>query len=942
MKPFLHQVALFIYQRYGSDINNLAIVFPGRRSGVFFNAYLNEIISKPVLGPEIITINELVSQLSGQQIADQISMILTLYKIYVEETGHFEDLDDFYFWGEILLNDFNDVDKYLLEADDIFHNILDLKEIDLLFDYLTDEQKQAAKMFWGNFERSGLSSNREKFLEIWKKLPVIYNRFKEKLSTDGVGYSGMVYRNLVEQLYSGTIHENNQQHYIFVGFNALNACEKKIFQYLQKAGKADFFWDYDYSYIDEPYEAGLFLRDNIINFPEPEEFTSQRPENTEKRIRIVSVPGQVAQVQLVNQEQFLPTQFSNQKFDDTALVLADENLLIPIISASGCHSQDINITMGYPLRDTPVYSLISRLINLYQNCREMNGELVFYFKPVLAILNHQLLIGTSARERAQAIQRQNRIYVPAGEMKDNGLLELIFQKKQNWRDHAAGLMAIIKKLALRYSESENAGLEPEYLYQTYININRLVDQLDNYQSDKMSVLLFFRILTRNLQSVTIPFEGEPLSGLQIMGLLETRTLDFKRVIVFSVNEGKLPKSVSSHSFIPYNLRKIFGLPAYEEEDAMFAYYFYRLIHRAEDVILIYDSSSDGMNTGEMSRYLLQLMYNSKVKPETYHLDLDFKASHSNPISVSSTKSHQQRLLEMYAETPLSPSALNTYLDCKLHFYFRYLAGLREADEVTEDIDPRLFGNLFHHAADKIYSEFKEKNQVTKADLESILDNPVFISKVINAAFAREYYRDEKLKDVKLTGENILIAGNLQIYIEKMLKLDMQIAPFNIIATEGQYAADFHLKVDGETHKIKLGGVIDRIDQTRNGIRIIDYKTGRNVQLKFQDYGDFYNIEREHRPKEIFQTLVYSEIYTRLFGVQPIYPTIYKIDNFFNDFQPGIMYDEKVINYQDITEAFQPGLEQLLSEMISSEQIYDQTPVVRRCRTCPYQTICRRH
>ena len=941
MNPFLHQVASFLYQRYGSDINNLVIVFPGRRSSVFFNAYLNSIIEKPILGPETTTINELVSRLSGLQTSDQTGMIMSLYKIYIEETGHFEELDDFFFWGEILLNDFNDVDKYLLNADDLFRNISDLKEIDLLFDYLTEEQKKAAKMFWGDFGRSGLSVNREKFLEIWKKLPAVYNRFKTTLLSEESGYNGMIYRHLGEQLDSGTIPDDNLEHYVFVGFNALNKCEKKLFQYLQKRGKADFIWDYDRTFIDNPtHEAGMFIRENIINFPEPEGYTADAKQY-EKKIRIVSVPGQVTQAQIVNQEQFLPTRFVDEKFDDTALVLADENLLIPVISATGSHSQDINITMGYPLRDSPVYSLLIRLISLYQNCREMNGELVFYFKPALAVLNHQLLVGTSARKQALAIQQQNRIYVSVSEMSNDDLLKLIFQKKQNWREQAEVFLAILKKLALRYTDEEDAGLEPEHLYQAYIQINRLIDTLVNYHSEQITVPLFFRILIRSLQSVSIPFEGEPLSGLQIMGLLETRTLDFKRVIVFSANEGKLPKSSSAHSFIPYNLRKIFGLPAYEEEDAMYAYYFYRLIHRAEDVVLVYDSSTDGTNTGEMSRYLLQLIYGSKVEPEIYHLDLEFKASHSSPIEVRSTQSYQHRLLDMYSETALSPSALNTYLNCKLSFYFRYLAGLREADEVSEDVDPRLFGNLFHHAAEKIYSEFKGKKPVSKADIESILKNQAYLGKVINAAFAKEYYRDENLKDIKLTGENILIAGNLLVYIEKMLNLDMQFTPFTILDTEGKYVADFHLKVDGKMQKIKLGGTIDRIDRTNNGIRIIDYKTGRNVQQKFINYEDFYNIEKEHRPKEIFQTLIYSEIYTRRLGKQDIYPTIYKIDNFFNDFHPEITCDNRIVNYPEIADTFLPGLEQLLSEIISSEQIYEQTPVLNHCRTCSYQTICRR-
>ncbi|MCW0482907.1 PD-(D/E)XK nuclease family protein [Gaoshiqia sediminis] len=944
MDPFLKQVARFLDQQFGAGISRLSVVFPSRRSGVFFNAYLNDLATGPILGPEVITINDLVAQLSGMQISDQISLILRLHRIYREETGHLEELDDFFFWGEILLNDFNDVDKYLLDADDLFQNISDLKEIESRFDYLTPGQKRAIELFWGNLGKAGASVNREKFLTIWNKLATVYHRFRDELLAEQVGYSGLVYRDLVEKLQRQPELNLPSDRYVFVGFNALNAAENSLFRRFKSAGIADFFWDYDVAFVQDPtHEAGLFIRQNLIEFPMPNGFVLDEDVLPAKKIQVVSVPGQVAQAQVVNHQQFLANPAAKTSFDDAALVLADENFLIPVVSAAGCRFNSINITMGYPLQNTPVYSLISQLIELQKNFRRLDGDEAFYYRPVLAVLNHQLLASPESKKLVREIHQQNKIYVRTSDLKKDELFSLAFTRQEDWRGCADYFMKLVRMLAVRYQSKGGASvhLEAEYLYQVYLAVQRLVDTLEQFHPEKISLSLFYRILVQHLQRIAIPFEGEPLSGLQVMGVLETRNLDFKKLVLFSVNEGKLPKTSAVHSFIPYNLRKAFGLPAYEEQDAMYAYYFYRLLHRAEEVVLVYDSSSDGLNTGEMSRYLFQMMYDSDLKPEFWHLDFDFKASGSEPISIPGTAVHQQRLLERYAEKRLSPSALNTYLDCKLKFYFRHVANIKETDELLEDVDPRLFGNLFHHAAELIYTEFKGK-EVSSEDLKTVAVNKNKIGKAIHSAFAREYYKDRALKDVKITGKNILIAENLQTYLERMLENDRAFAPFTVLELEGDFEAEFVLPIGGVPRKIKLGGIVDRIDQTRDGVRIIDYKTGRALDLKFKKFSEFYDREKSKRPKEIFQTLVYAEIYRRNKGNLPILPTIYKIDQFFDeDFLPSVMQNGQPVNYSGIADEFVASLDELLLEMFSDSTVYDQTAEVRKCQTCPYNLICRR-
>lgn len=946
MEPFLKQVARFLYQTHGEQINRIAVVFPSRRSHVFFNAYLNELVEKPVLGPEVITINELVSKFSGLQISDHISQILLLHQIYREETGHDEELDDFFFWGEILLNDYNDIDKYLLNPDDLFQNISDLKEIESRFEYLSPDQRKVIEQFWGSLGKAGGSANREKFMQIWNKLAAVYHRFKAALQKDDMAFTGMLYRDLIEQWSEGNESLLKSERYCFVGFNALNAAEEKLFRKFKELGIGDFFWDYDPAFInDVQHEAGLFIRRNLVAFPMPEGFKLDAEGVSAPKITIVSVPGQVAQTQVLNHPEFAGKLSQDPRFDDSAMVLSDESLLVPMVSAAGARYHKINITMGYPIQNTPVFSFINQLIDLQKNYRLYGGGDAFYYKPVIALLSHQLLADVTTKEIVRAIHTENKIYVRTTDLAKNELLTLVFSKLSSWQDCAGYLLNVVKLLALKLGASveneSDPALEAEYLYQVYLAIQRLKETLEKFHPAKISLSLFYRILQQHLQRISIPFEGEPLSGLQVMGVLETRNLDFKRLFMFSVNEGRLPNTSSTHSFIPYNLRKAFGLPAYEEQDAMYAYYFYRLVHRAEELVLVYDSSGDGMGSGEMSRYLFQLLYDSELKPRMTQLNFDFKSTESAPISIASTPKHRELLLARYADRRLSPSALNVYLDCRLKFYFKYVAGIKETDELLEDVDPRLFGNLFHYASEMIYKPFVGK-QMTKENIDALIKSDVVIRKAIHDAFRREYYKDSSLKEVKITGKNILIAENLKTYLSRMLENDKAFAPFEVVALEGSCEADFELEVEGQKRSIKLGGIVDRIDRTKDGLRIIDYKTGRSLVLKFNNFEELYRRNADMRPKEILQTLVYSEIYRRMHRETNILPSIYKIDTFFGDeFDPAIKLNGQSVNYGLIAAPFAESLIDLLQDIFSSETYFDQTEKKRKCENCPYNTICRR-
>ncbi len=944
MTPFLTQVAQYLYRTFGDELNHIALVFPSRRASVFFNAYLNELVKSPIIGSETITIDELVARMSGIQISDQISLILHLHQVYVSETGHDESLDDFFFWGEILLNDFNDIDKYQLDARDLFQNIKDIKEVETRFDYLSAEQKKAIEAFWGNIGKAGGSENKDKFMAMWNKLPAIYQRFRGELLTENTGYTGLVYRKLIEGLTAEKVEKLDSDQFVFVGFNALNKCENKLLNFFQSAEKALFFWDYDEQFLNDPImEAGLFIRRNRIEFPAPKHFELDAGKQKEQKITLVSVPGQVAQAQVINYKELFENEIKADRFDDTALVLSDESLLVPVISAAGSQFKQINITMGYALQDTPVYSFISLLIDLQKNIRKLDGHIAFYHRPVLALLKHQLISSAETKALVVEILSKNKIHVRQSDLIQNELLRLIFTPQPDWKSCAEYVMAVIRQLGLQFASYEDApvNLEGEYLYQAYLAIQRLSDTLEKLSTGKLSLTLFFRLLIQHLQRVSIPFEGEPLTGLQVMGFLETRILDFKKVVLFSVNEGKMPKATPVHSFIPYHLRKAFGLPAYEEHDAMYAYYFYRLLHRAEEVVLVYNSASDGLNSGEMSRYLFQLKYDSEVSPKEFYFDFNFKSSENAPISVSATKEHQQKLLDNYSSRKLSPSALNTYLDCKLKFYFKHIAFIKESEEVSEDVDPRLFGNLFHYAMELLYADFVG-TEVQKDHIKALLLNKHRLEQVVKAAFAKEYYKDKELNEIKISGKNILVKDHLETYLTQLLKNDLAFAPFTVVALEGQYEAPFNIDLPEGEKQILLGGTIDRIDETDGGTRIIDYKTGRNLKLNFKGVEQFYQRDKSGRPKEIFQTLIYSEIFQRSTGKDNLLPAIYKIDDFFDDkFQPEVIYGAERLSYQQIADSFQQSLNELLSEMFSADNVYEQTEDDRKCRTCPYNVICRR-
>ena len=626
MKPFLYQVASLFYEKWGAEVSRLAFVFPNRRTGLFFQKYLSEVADTPLFSPTILTINDLFIQLSGKQSADRISMLFTLYDIYIRQSGSTETFDEFLYWGEMLLNDFDDIDKYMANARMLFSNVTDLREIENDFDFLSDEQIAAIRSFWSSFYPRGDTPNQQQFLAVWQVLYDLYEEFRATLAAEGKGYEGMIFREVVESMERGESPDLPYEQIVFVGLNALSVSEEHFLAQLQKREIADFYWDYVSDKVTDPdNKASYFVSRNLKSFPSSMKLPPEEKVKTE--IEVIGIPsgiGQAKHVYTLLSDWCKEAEMSSEEALRTAVILPDEHLLIPVLNAIPEQIRRINVTMGYPLAGTPVASLIEYILALQKNVRYIDRNPLFYFRDVLPVLNHRYILSTSPEiisSLVKEITENNKIYISHTELGKTPLLEILFTPVTGVEAFSDYLIKVLEELnkvmsALSDEEEEDAtlrtnDLEQEFIFHYFTTVNRMKEVMKDARIE-MKIDTFFRLLKRVTDTITIPFHGEPLSGLQIMGVLETRALDFDRLIILSMNEGIFPQRKAANSFIPYNLRRGFGLPTYEHQDSVWAYHFYRLIERASHVSLLYDTRSNGLQTGEVSRFVHQLHYHYEV------------------------------------------------------------------------------------------------------------------------------------------------------------------------------------------------------------------------------------------------------------------------------------------------------------------------------------------
>ena len=958
MESFLKHIATDLYSRYGDKISELCVVFPNRRASLYFKKYLSELSNKPMWSPETTTINELMQEISGLTIADNIKLLFELYRIYKKAKKSEESFDDFYFWGEMMLNDFDDIDKYLVNPEDIFKNLKSLKSIQDQFNYLSDEQIEAIQQFWQSFDLEKQRDHQDDFISIWNVLLEIYQQLNKKLNELGIAYEGMIYRTVAEKIKGNEKIHLPHKKYVFAGFNALNNCEKKFFDYLKNNNLADFYWDYDQSYINNHHhEAGLFLRDNIKQYPQPLSISSKnifKSLSEKKNIEVISVPSDVGQAKVITQKLKEKGAIISESPNKTAIVLADEELLVPVLHSVPDTVDKVNITMGYPVNNTPVYSLLEHVIELQRNAKETKNDTNFYHKNVVAILNHQYVnapFSKEATELLQYIKKNNKIVITRNELAQCNFFQVIFTKVNTYLELSEYILNILHSVynSIKTAGQENTihttSLEKEYIYHIYLSINRVKDVLQEQQVE-INTETYIRLIRKIIRNLRIPFTGEPLSGLQIMGILETRLLDFENLYITSVNEGIFPKTEAALSFIPYNLRRGFALPTIEHQDAIYAYYFYRLLQRAKNVTILYNSSSEGLQTGEMSRFLYQLKFESDFEIKEKSLKYDINISQAKEITIDKSDEVIEKLSKFLITGGkfLSPSALSNYLRCHLQFYFKYIAELREQDELSEEVDAPLFGNILHQAMHYVYKDFIGKD-LSKEDILSISKSTGKINTAIDQAFKDEYFKGES--KINYSGKNIIIRELIEKYIYQILKVDENLAPFQLISLEDTYEIKIPVNIQGKAETVKLGGLIDRIDILNNSIRIIDYKTGSD-KLEFKNIEALFSDNKNDQNPAVFQTFLYSRFYKETMAPQiPITPGVYSVRKIYNnDFDFRITQNENrkksVINsFDEISGGFNEKLNLLLLDIFNPEISFTQTEEIRNCEYCAYRKICHR-
>lgn len=957
MKPFLYQVASLFYEKWEAEVSRLAFVFPNRRTGLFFQKYLSEVADTPLFSPTILTINDLFIQLSGKQSADRIGMLFILYDIYIRQSGSTETFDEFLYWGEMLLNDFDDIDKYMANARMLFSNVTDLREIENDFDFLSDEQIAAIRSFWSSFYPRGDTPNQQQFLAVWQVLYDLYEEFRATLAAEGKGYEGMIFREVVESMERGESPDLPYEQIVFVGLNALSVSEERFLAQLQKREIADFYWDYVSDKVTDPdNKASYFVSRNLKSFPSSMKLPPEEKVKTE--IEVIGIPsgiGQAKHVYTLLSDWCKEAEMSSEEALRTAVILPDEHLLIPVLNAIPEQIRRINVTMGYPLAGTPVASLIEYILALQKNVRYIDRNPLFYFRDVLPVLNHRYILSTSPEiisSLVKEITENNKIYISHTELEKTPLLEILFTPVTGVEAFSDYLIKVLEELnkvmsALSDEEEEDApqrtnDLEQEFIFHYFTTVNRMKEVMKDARIE-MKIDTFFRLLKRVTDTITIPFHGEPLSGLQIMGVLETRALDFDRLIILSMNEGIFPQRKAANSFIPYNLRRGFGLPTYEHQDSVWAYHFYRLIERASHVSLLYDTRSNGLQTGEVSRFVHQLHYHYEVPMRDKLVVYNVSSSKTPPLAVPKREDIMRRL-DAYRKggsKAISASAINTYLDCPLKFYFSVVEGIREEEEVSETIESDVFGSILHKVMEELYKPFQGK-MVTVDLLKAIRKDTALLTGAIARAFASEFFKTEVVRS--LTGQNYLIGEMIRKYVEKILERDGKLTPFVYIESERKINGLISLSDHSE---IRLKGFIDRVDEVLDAIRIIDYKSGSGTTT-FSSIESLFNKEEKDRAKAVMQVFMYCWMYAHFTENKgkTIQPGIYYVRSLFSDpFDPSVYHriergkSEKVEDFSGYAQAFEEGLRGCLDEIFNPEIPFTQTPTGKACSYCPFKGIC---
>ena len=995
-KTFLEYVAEDIISKYGTDLSRIAVVFPNKRAALFLNEHLARLAGQPVWSPAYITISDLFRQHTDLKTADPIKLICDIHKSFTKCTGIDETLDHFYGWGQLLLADFDDIDKNMADADSIFCNLKDIHELDDI-SYLDNEQKEMLARFFANFSDDIDSELKKRFLSLWSHFGDIYHDYNRRLTEQGIGYEGAIYRKVASEQ---TLHLKYDK-YLFVGFNLLQKVERVLFSRLMKEGKAKFYWDFDEYYMPSPsplpsegalvggygipaiptqptcsvgaLPGGALVSSaptnlttspsqhlNLADFPneldntDPDIYANMR---RPKRIRFISSPTENAQARFASNWLLENDRYKAGR--KTAVVMCDESILLPIMHSLPPEADKVNITSGFPLAMTPVASLVMLLFDLYTLGLRKKGTTLnpHYLKKLMAHpyarhlqevhLKGVHLKGVHLSQVHQPNSPSHHLTIsPPHHLTTSTILH-----------HIATL---IKQVGIA-TKPEGDPLTQESVFRMYTILNRLAALADSGDLLVDNTTLR-RLVSQLVSTSSIPFHGEPVVGVQIMGVLETRNIDFDHLLLLSCNEGNMPKGINDSSFIPYTIRKAHHLTTIDNKVALYSYYFHRLLQRARDITIAYNNSTDNGHTGEMSRFMLQLLVESGQKINHYCLTAK---NHPTPLMPKPIQKDEATLSKLQQISRLSPSALNTYIRCPLAFYYQYIAHIQEPHPDPETIDNRLFGNIFHRAAYLIYKDITARSPlVEKAHIQAYLSNRTLLANVVDRAFEEE----------ECTPNNGLQIINREViiqYITKLLKIDQQLCPFSILAMEEEAkvytqlsfttppshhlttSPSHHLTTSPSHHLITIGGIIDRLDiltdkQTgKPHIRVVDYKTGNQPSSPIKNIDEIFdpnNIRSKHS-NYYLQAILYSLIVSRSKewnpAGHPVSPALLFIKQApAAHYDPTLHIDKHPIS--DVTvyeEEFLTQLKHTLADIYSPDTPFTPTDDRKKCELCPYRMLC---
>ena len=961
---FLQETAHDIYAKYGTNLNHVCFVVPNKRAGVYFKKFYAEAAEKVMWSPKVYPINYLVQKFSGLHSADRLTMLFLIFDIYNKHAKETIDFERFISLGETLISDFSEIDSYLADPTKVFHLVKDMDEIERVFDFLGPEEIEVLKRYWRSFSLETQSAQKEWFINLWSILPDVYKSFTDSLLEEKAAYDGLKYREIARQIDAGELKNDNFETYIFIGFNALNRGEQKLFDHLNKLGKARFYWDGDEFLVKKDFrEAGFFLRQNLKMFGNSSmNKLTNNFSSSKKTLKLIGCSGSTSQIKTVSQ--VLQNEgVTTQNMHRSAVVLTDENLLLPLLQSVPTEYTPLNATMGFPFKITGLQSFLNVYFAIQQQLD--NGKNQISAKQLISLLNRPELFAEPDIQQLKAtFEDAKREYISVIDFKSfNKVTEIALKKSENSIELLNNLQELLYRLFIIQQNNEKtqaeleteASPEAEYIFVVYKEIKRLYELFSTHKNFAQSGLkAAIRIIKSLLASLSVPFTGQVGEGLQLMGMLETRNIDFENVVIVGMNDGVYPATGKRPSFIPENLRFVFDLPQRMHKEAIQAYYFYRLISRAKNTVLLYDNVG-GSKSSEPSRYIMQLRNETPITVTEINLAPEVKPIAGTPIEIPKNDDIQKKLsnyLVGFTEEPrrFSASALNTYLKCKLQFYFKYVAKIRVKQVIDPDVDAPEFGIVFHHALQLIFEDAaaKKPNKIIEIADYGLLKKQ--IPAAINRAF-KEYLELEDHEIFEATKNRAVVEKVFLQLFRNVINYDKTFAPLQIIDLEAEkgYSGKIPVRVNGNTEYAAIYGVIDRIDNAAGKVRIVDYKTGKATK-EYRDIESLFDSKSNARKSEVFQTLFYTEIFMQNNPeLRNIAPMVYDVRNMhltkFSGFvKKGTGKTAENLEGNLLLEemdAYREGLQELVSEIFSTETTFDQTEKKDNCKYCDYKTICGR-